>query len=322
MRQNRWAALLIVALVVGGTTLASYALIGASWPNGSIVMQLQLGSSGTLLDGSASWNASAENALAAWNQYLSRSSFRVVRDSTAPTGSPNGYDNVFFADDVYGSPFGSSALAVTAWWYRGNTMIEADVMVNRAYTWNSYRGPLRSSVRDLHRVVLHEFTWSSEGGAGALRVRRAGCGWSRSTAAPSRWRGTRQQAIRRRMWWRPERGQVRPTWRTAISAARRPRLWPTESAGASTTFAFERRMPAALAQPRTKSSLPFLDSRQLGDRRRDGTLTRGLSKPLRAACARVAGPRPVLSRRIHSEQRLLSTPRGGLAIRKTATWPI
>lgn len=155
MRQNPWAGLLIIAWVVGATTLASYALIGASWPNGPIVMQLQLGSSGTLLDGSASWGASAENALATWNQYLWRSSFRVVRDSTAPIASLNGYNNVLWANDVYGSSFGQ-ALAVTPFFYRGNTMVEADVIFSRAYSWNSYRGPHQPGLYDFYRVGLHE----------------------------------------------------------------------------------------------------------------------------------------------------------------------
>lgn len=139
---------------------------GAYWLNGqrwtsNPVMQLQLGSSGTLLDGSSSWGASAESAMARWNQYLSGVEFRVVRDSTAPIAGSNGYNNVFWDDDVYGDSFGD-AVAYALWWYRGTTLIEGDVVFDRSRSWNSYRGSQRRSTSggtlyDLRRVALHEF---------------------------------------------------------------------------------------------------------------------------------------------------------------------
>src|SRR4051812_8297089 len=102
--------LLVIALflvaVCGG--LDAYVFIGDRWPDGSVVMQLQLGTSGTLLDGSDSWGVSAEDALARWNANISRVQFRVVRDSTAPIGSNNGYNNAFFSDSYFGQSFGSS----------------------------------------------------------------------------------------------------------------------------------------------------------------------------------------------------------------------
>src|SRR5262249_29260511 len=40
----------------------------------------------------------------------------------------------------------------------GNTITDADVVFNRAVSWNSYRGRLASNgVIDLRRVALHEF---------------------------------------------------------------------------------------------------------------------------------------------------------------------
>lgn len=88
--------------VVGGAALVLWLADsgGAYWLNGqrwtsNIVMYLQLGSSGTLIDGSSSWGASAEGAMARWNQYLSGVEFRVVRDSTAAIGGSNGVNNVF-----------------------------------------------------------------------------------------------------------------------------------------------------------------------------------------------------------------------------------
>ena len=134
-----------------------------SWPSGSIVMHMQLGSSGSLADGSASWNASAEAALARWNTFLSTVSFRVVRDSTAGIGLRNGTNNVFWDDDVYGDSFGDAvavAFTLPSSTDRGRTT-ESDVIFNRALRWDSYRGNLRrvggETVYDLRRVALHEF---------------------------------------------------------------------------------------------------------------------------------------------------------------------
>ena len=157
------AAVLMLWLAADG---GAYSVLGRRWASGSnVVMQLQLGaSSGTLIDGSASWNASAENALAIWSPFLSTVSVRVVRDSTAGVSSGNGLNNVTWGDDVYGEPFGANVLAVTVGWYRvsDNTYTEADVVFNRAKSWSSYRGNLRQAsgggtLHDLRRVAIHEF---------------------------------------------------------------------------------------------------------------------------------------------------------------------
>ena len=82
----RLARLTVGALVVAmialstSTPTRSYSLFGPKWANGNIVMQLQLGSSGTLSDGATSWGASAESAMAIWNTYLNNAQFTVVRD--------------------------------------------------------------------------------------------------------------------------------------------------------------------------------------------------------------------------------------------------
>jgi Matrixin len=127
-------------------------------------MQLQLGSGGTLIDGSAGWNAAAEDALAIWNSHVGRVRFLAVRDSTVPIGDNNHYNNVFFSRSLYGHSLGWSTLAVTTNWYRVSTgrRNEADVIFNNAFAWNSYQGALRqapdgATLGDLHRVALHEF---------------------------------------------------------------------------------------------------------------------------------------------------------------------
>jgi hypothetical protein len=124
-------------------------------------MHLQLSrASGPLQDGSADWNASAADALSIWNQYIDTVKF--VAD--APTGSSgaDGANEVLFSSTVYGSPWGTSTLAVTLKMSSvGSSLTETDILFNDNLKWDSYRGPIQGSgpsgTYDLHRVALHEF---------------------------------------------------------------------------------------------------------------------------------------------------------------------
>ena len=156
-RRGRSLLLTATALVTAAATVSAFVLFEERWPDGTVTLQLQLGTSGRLTDGSASWGESAESALAAWNQSISRVQFRVVRDSTAPKGDGNGVNNVFFSNDVYGMAFNAGVLAVTTDWVRRTTRVEADVIFNSADTWDSYNGTLRRGTQEFHRVALHEF---------------------------------------------------------------------------------------------------------------------------------------------------------------------
>jgi len=143
-------------------TVSGFALLGAKWREATVVMHLQLGSSGgELIDGAASWGESAESALAIWNRQIRDVQFRVVRDSASPIREGDGVNNVFFAPDAFGSGFGG-AVAITTTWRTGNRRTEADVIFSTREDWNSYRGGLRrasdgGTLYDLRRVALHEF---------------------------------------------------------------------------------------------------------------------------------------------------------------------
>ena len=165
---NAGVAVLAAACVVLWLTHpgGAYSLSGRQWASGStIAMHLQQGSpTGTLIDGSTSWNAVSEGALALWNPFLNDVSFGVVRDSTEGKARDNDVNNVFWNDDVYGDAFGDDVLAVTLILYRvsDSSLIETDVIFNQGKSWNSYRGNLRDSsgggrLYDLRRVALHEF---------------------------------------------------------------------------------------------------------------------------------------------------------------------
>ncbi len=114
-----------------------------------------------LQDGSASWNASAADALAIWNQYLDTVQF-VEAASTIPAAG-DGENSVFFSDAAYGDPWPPGVLAITV----NNSVAgsgvftETDVIFNNKLKWDSYRGPLQgsdiSAAWDFHRVALHEF---------------------------------------------------------------------------------------------------------------------------------------------------------------------
>jgi hypothetical protein len=140
-----------------------FSLNGYRWPSGSqIGMSLGLNRPPVpLQDGSASWNASAADALAIWNQYVD-----IVKFVEAPATSPSGGDganSVFFSNTIYGQAFGSTTLAVTINYSNlgSGVFTETDVIFNNAITWNSYRGPIQGSgataTYDFHRVALHEF---------------------------------------------------------------------------------------------------------------------------------------------------------------------
>jgi hypothetical protein len=150
---------IIAAVFILGTTGHAYKAMGQKWRNGTITMQLQLGSpSTTLIDGSSDWNAVADGALAMWNQYLTGVQFASTRGSSAVSDG-NGVNTISFGDSVYGEPFGNGVLAITETLYRPSdqTITEADVIFNTKFSWNSYRGNVRSGLVDLRRVALHEF---------------------------------------------------------------------------------------------------------------------------------------------------------------------
>ena len=116
------AAALIVVLTT--PPASGFAFLSSRWPDGVVGMHLQLGTSGVLTDGSEDWGASAEAALAEWNQVVTKVQFRIVRDSTAAIGDGNGVNNVFFSNEIYGMAFDDNVVAVTTSWSRRSERTE------------------------------------------------------------------------------------------------------------------------------------------------------------------------------------------------------
>ena len=170
--KTRIVVLTLVAVAVGSIahTLLGFSLNDRRWSSGEIMMEMQLGASGSLIDGSADWNECAIAALVEWNANLDGAgvTFNAVRGSTRTPAGNDGFSNVFFADDVFGTPFDERVLAITSSWFiprEGiDETVEADVVFNNSQAFNCYRGntrlgptPESSNTTDLKRVGLHEF---------------------------------------------------------------------------------------------------------------------------------------------------------------------
>lgn len=150
---------LTVALLIGAATdtARGFATLGSTWVSGAVTMHLQLTGGSGLSDGSANFNAVATAALSTWNSHLDRIQFAAVPASSVPRGDGDLLNHVFFDSNFYGESFGSDTLAITTRWTRGGSeRVEADVVFNTRFQWDSYRGSVRSAW-DIRRVALHEF---------------------------------------------------------------------------------------------------------------------------------------------------------------------
>jgi hypothetical protein len=159
-----WACCCLGSLLLGTAQNGSaFFLNGYRWASGTqIEMHLQLTRPPvTLQDGSASWDGSAADALAIWNQYLD--TVELVQAAPVTASGGDGANSVFFSSTIYGDTFGSNVLAVTLNYSDGGhgVFTEADVIFNNNRKWNSYRGPIQgtgaAATYDFHRVALHEF---------------------------------------------------------------------------------------------------------------------------------------------------------------------
>ncbi len=154
---RRALGVLTAAALVAATsqTARGFATFGQVWNAGNITMNMQLAGGSGLIDGSANFNAAATAALSLWNQSLNRVRF-TAQSSSASAGDGDLSNQVFFDSQYYGESFKRDELAITTRWYSGTERVEADVVFNTAFRWDSYRGNVRSAW-DMRRVALHEF---------------------------------------------------------------------------------------------------------------------------------------------------------------------
>lgn len=157
-----WLIVAVALVAAASERTRGFATFGSKWNTGGIPMHLTLGGgSGTLPDGTTSWNAAVTQALDIWNGYLELVKFAAIQDSARPKGDGDLINHIFFDTNIYGESFGTHTLAITTrWTIGGRQRVEADIVFNTAFQWSSYRGNLRSANGrdqwDIVRVALHE----------------------------------------------------------------------------------------------------------------------------------------------------------------------
>lgn len=125
------------------------------WEVSPVVMQVKLASLANLSDGH-SLRSSVVAAMDAWNEQLGTVQFSPALSTPGGYRSGNGVNEVVMDSTVDGDAFPAGTLAITVSYANGNDMAESDIVFNTAYTWNSYRGTLRSGMEDIQRVAIHE----------------------------------------------------------------------------------------------------------------------------------------------------------------------
>ena len=163
LRALRFAAGCLLSIALTATANA-YSLTGKKWPAGAeVVLQMGLGNSLLpLSDGNTSWNAAAAPALEMWNAKMQTLRLTPAMDASSAAANGDRVNSVVFSTTVFGQSFGKNTLAVTYYHMQGSTLIEMDVLFNKAVVWDSYRGPLKfpigggMAIADIRRVFLHE----------------------------------------------------------------------------------------------------------------------------------------------------------------------
>jgi hypothetical protein len=129
------------------------------WTPGTIPMKVMVDNATLLTDGNTrqtSIFAAMQDPARGWNQYLGNVQFAPTTAAVGNGTDNNGVNEIFFSSSPYNQSWDTNTLAITTAWYNGNQRVEADIIFNTAYTWDSYRGTEKSSPVDLQRVALHE----------------------------------------------------------------------------------------------------------------------------------------------------------------------
>src|SRR2546423_4698166 len=140
----RWV-IVLVALAMLAVSVPGGAFVRFSpprrWPAGIIPMHLMLGPAPALIDGAPDWDSVVLQALNEWNGVLNGVVFQPSIDPGGAFASGNQQNEIFWGDDVYGTPFPPGALAITvsSVYVDDNSTAETDIVFNRTLNFNSYR---------------------------------------------------------------------------------------------------------------------------------------------------------------------------------------
>jgi len=160
----------IVALTSAGLTLVALACgfayitnsttgLPLRWPPGNIPMRIMVDNTVPLSDGTTratSIQAAMTDAARGWNHNLGDAQFAPQVLAVGNGADGNSINEIFFSNSPYSMSWDTNTLAVTTAWYSGNQRVEADIIFNNAFTWDSYRGVNKGSPVDIQRIALHE----------------------------------------------------------------------------------------------------------------------------------------------------------------------
>ena len=136
-----------------------------TWNPGTIPMQIKLPTSPALIDGT-NYASSVQAAMQVWNALLGTVQFSAQIIAT-PMNPPSGTystsstdtHNEIVMDSAYGGmAFDANTLAITTVFTRGDSLVQADMVFNTAWNWDSYPTTLTGHGRtiDIRRVAVHE----------------------------------------------------------------------------------------------------------------------------------------------------------------------
>ena len=136
-----------------------------SWNPGTIPMEIKVPTTTNLTDGS-SYASSVQAAMQAWNTVLGTVQFtsQIIATQINPSSgtystSQTDTHNEIVMDSTYGGKtFGTNTLAITTTFSVGDSLVQADMVFNTAWGWDSYRTTLSGHGRtiDIQRVAIHE----------------------------------------------------------------------------------------------------------------------------------------------------------------------
>ena len=152
-------ALSLASLAWGFATLQDDSGHPLTWPSGVVPLQIMVDDTAILSDGNTRAR-SIQAAVQQWNTQIISVQLAAQVSGPGSGVDNNGVNEVFFSNAPYSYRWGDNTLALTTIWSTGSTRLEADILFNPGFAWDSYRGDLHIYdifvVYDIQRVALHE----------------------------------------------------------------------------------------------------------------------------------------------------------------------
>jgi hypothetical protein len=132
------------------STANAYELLGYKWPQPSTTFYVDIPGEDGL------WDDAFEGAMSEWGAATAFQFYIVRGEFSDPCNSSDDRNGVRFNSTYCGDAWGRTTLAVTHFWFFGNTITEIDIIFNSDESWDVYYGPWSNSAGDFRRVAVHE----------------------------------------------------------------------------------------------------------------------------------------------------------------------